>query len=155
MVRGLPSTVSTPGPGLVHSTSSPLSVSAWLVVAAAAVAKFAVISCPPHDSSTWVAGDRTTMISVSPTLLRSLFPGTRSVTDHLSWRQGADGSGLLGPEVVQRAGVELDDLARFVVGHVGQVLGEQLAGVRPVGVGVRVVTFEHDVVDAAAGARLQ
>src|ERR1700753_1196285 len=52
------------------------------------------------------------------------------------------------PKAVQVAGIELDDLSGFIVGDVDEMLGEQLAGVRPVGVRVRIVAFEHDVVDA-------
>src|ERR1700721_2599571 len=51
------------------------------------------------------------------------------------------------PKPVQRAGIELDDLAGLVVGHIHEVLSEQLAGMRPVGIRMRIVTFEHDVVD--------
>src|SRR5689334_6204950 len=52
------------------------------------------------------------------------------------------------PEAIERASVELDDLSGLIIGHVDEMLGEQLAGVRPVGVRMRVVAFEHDVVDA-------
>src|ERR1700761_3868206 len=54
------------------------------------------------------------------------------------------------PKSVQRAGIELDELSRLVVRYIDEVLGQQLAGVRPVGVRMRVVALEHDVVDADA-----
>src|SRR6202012_3701180 len=52
------------------------------------------------------------------------------------------------PKAVQVTSIELNHFSSFIVGYVDKMLGEQLAGMRPVGVRVRIVAFEHDVVDA-------
>src|SRR5690606_14695831 len=51
-------------------------------------------------------------------------------------------------EVEDPASVQLDDLVGLLVRHLLQGLGHVLTAVGPVGVGVRVVAFPHDVVDA-------
>src|SRR4029453_1588073 len=50
-------------------------------------------------------------------------------------------------KVEQRAGVQLADHRRFVVGDVDQCLFEHLATVGPVGVVVRGVTLPHHAID--------
>src|SRR5215469_4185194 len=63
------------------------------------------------------------------------------------WKTASAGGRRPG-EIEDTPGVELRDLAGLVVGDIGQHFREHFAAVRPVAVRVRVVAFEHDVVDA-------
>src|SRR5882724_8200053 len=61
---------------------------------------------------------------------------------------------LLIPEVEQSSGIQLDDLVHLVVGYIGHEFRDHLPAVRPVRVGVRVVTLPRDLADADVVSQL-